>query len=201
MEHANETEQHMLEREEAELQAGVTQNDPLNESIETIADLHLRMEGKVGPHQRAIERVTAALGRPRFLYVILLFVSIWVLINGIGMRSGLPPFDSPPFYWLQGTISLSSLLMTTIVLITQNRQNKATQQQRQLDLHVNLLVEQKVSKVISLLEELRRDSSVIGDRHDPQAEALQSSVDPHEALASLDNLLQENAKKEPQERL
>jgi uncharacterized membrane protein len=86
--------------------------------------------------------------------------------------------------------------MTTIVLITQNRQNKATEQRRQLDLQVNLLVEQKVSKVISLIEELRRDSDRVKDRHDPEAEALQSSVDPHEVLASLNHMLKEASKKE-----
>src|SRR5438309_1703166 len=153
------------------------QIDPINESIETLANLHLRME-QVGRHQKAIESVTATLGRPRFLYVIMLFVALWILINIILKLSGMAALDPPPFYWLQGTVSMCALLMTTIVLITQNRQNKAAEQRRQLDLQVNLLVEQKVTKVISLIEELRRDSSVVKDRHDSEAEALQSSVDP-----------------------
>jgi uncharacterized membrane protein len=91
---------------------------------------------------------------------------------------------------------MCALLMTTIVLITQNRQNKAAEQRRQLDLQVNLLVEQKVTKVISLLEELRRDSSVVKDRHDSEAEALQLSVDPHEVLASLNKMIKEAAEEE-----
>ena len=37
------------------------QIDPINESIETLANLHLRMERKVGRHQKAIESVTATL--------------------------------------------------------------------------------------------------------------------------------------------
>lgn len=172
------------------------QIDPINESIETLANLHLRMERKVGRHQKAIEYVTATLGRPRFLYVIMLFVALWILINIILKLSGMAAFDPPPFYWLQGTVSMSALLMTTIVLITQNRQNRAAEQRRQLDLQVNLLVEQKVTKVISLIEELRRDSSVVKDRHDPEAEALQSSVDPHEVLASLNKMIKKATEEE-----
>jgi uncharacterized membrane protein len=172
------------------------QIDPINESIETLANLHLRMERKVGRHQKAIESVTATLGRPRFLYVIMLFVALWILINIILKLSGMAALDPPPFYWLQGTVSMCALLMTTIVLITQNRQNRAAEQRRQLDLQVNLLAEQKVTKVISLIEELRRDSSVVKDRHDSEAEALQSSVDPHEVLASLNKMIKKATEEE-----
>ena len=98
--------------------------DPMNQSIETLANLHVRMERKVGPHQRAIETVTAFLGRPRFLYFILLFVLLWIAINLSLRYSGLAILDPPPFYLLQGLVGLSALLMTTIVLFTQNSQDK-----------------------------------------------------------------------------
>ncbi len=156
--------------------------DPMNKSIETLANLHIRMEGKVGPHQRAIETFTAFLGRPRFLYFILLFVLLWIAVNLTLHYSGLSTTDPPPFYWLQGLVGLSALLMTTIVLITQNRQDKFAEQRRQLDLQVNLLVEQKVTKVIALLEELRKDLPQVEDRHDPESEAMKRTVDPHEVL-------------------
>ncbi len=190
------SEQAEIELENAVRQDEADLNDPINESVETIANLHLHMERKVGRHQRAVETVTAMLGRPRSLYIILLFVALWILINVMFIRSGMPAFDTPPFSWLQGVVSLCALLMTTIVLITQNRQNKAAEQRRQLDLQVNLLVEQKVTKVISLLEELRRDSPVVKNRQDPEAEALQSSVDPHEVLANLNQMLREASREE-----
>jgi uncharacterized membrane protein len=101
--------------------------------------------------------------------------------------------DPPPFSWLQGIIGLSALLMTTIVLITQNRQSKATEQRRQLDLQVNLLVEQKVTKLIALVEELRHDLPQIENRHDPEAEAMQQTVDPHQVLKTLNQMLTDAA--------
>jgi uncharacterized membrane protein len=167
--------------------------DPISQSIENIAELHTRMESKIGRHQRAIETMTANLGRPRFLYIILLFVLSWIFVNLLLARLHIPSFDAPPFYWLQGIVGLSALLMTTVVLITQNRQNRMTEQRRRLDLQVNLIVEQKVTKLIELMEELRRDIPVVQNRHDPEVEALKESIDPHEVLLSLNERLNENS--------
>ena len=167
------------------------QVDVIAQNVETIADLHIRAEQNVGTHQRAIEKITGFLGRPRFLYFILLFVLLWIAVNVYMTGLGMHKVDQPPFSWLQGVISLSALLMTTLVLITQNRQNNVTEQRRRLDLQVNLVVEQKVTKLIALLEELRQDLPQVKERHDPEAEAMKESVDPHAVLASLDQMLQD----------
>lgn len=171
------------------------QVDPIGQNIETIADLHIRMEKKVDRHQRSIETVTAFLGRPRFLYIILTFVALWILMNVAFILSGFRPIDFPPFNLLQGIIGLSALLMTTIVLITQQRQNRVTELRRQLDLQVNLLVEQKVTKLIALVEELRQDSPHIQSRQDPEAEALMEPVNPHEVVTTLNQMIKESARK------
>jgi uncharacterized membrane protein len=171
------------------------QVDPIGQNIETIADLHIRMEKKVDRHQRSIETVTAFLGRPRFLYIILTFVALWILMNVALILSGFHPIDLPPFNLLQGIISLSALLMTTIVLITQQRQNRVTELRRQLDLQVNLLVEQKVTKLIALVEELRQDSPHVQNRQDPEVEALMEPVNPHEVVTTLNQMIKDSARK------
>ena len=95
-------------------------------------------------------------------------------------------FDPPPFSWLQGIVGLGALLTATVVLIKQNRQAKLAEQRDHLDLKVTLLTEQKVAKLIDLLEELRRDLPDVKDRHDPEAAALQQSMNPELVLAALD---------------
>src|SRR5438874_4761964 len=84
--------------------AEVEAADPINQNIETIADLHKNTYRQTDRHQRAIERVTAFLGRPRFLYIILAFVTLWILVNILLSKFGIPGFDPPPFGWLQGII-------------------------------------------------------------------------------------------------
>lgn len=168
--------------------------DILDQDIETIVALRLHAERKVSRHQRMIERATGALGRPRAVYLIVLLIMGWVVISLFHSIFGIPAFDSPPFPWLQDTVSISALLMTVIVLTTQNRQERLTEQRRHLDLQINLLTERKVSKVIELLEDLRKDLPSVQDRRDPEAEAMRESVDPHTALTSLNETLKEAAR-------
>ncbi len=189
----NSTEQVKRQREEERESV-----DLIGQNIETIADLYAHAQRGLSPHQKIIERVTAFLGRPLFLYVILLFVALWIGINLALADAGLHSFDPPPFYWLQGIIALSALLMTNVVLITQNRQKKLTEQRRHLDLQINLLAEQKITKLIAMVEELRRDLPATRNARDPEIEAMMESVNPHEVLATLDQALEEALAEEGQ---
>ena len=137
---------------------------------------------------RPIETVSALLGRPAFFYGIVLFVTLWVLLNLFAPLWAVAPFDPPPYFWLQGLVGLGALLTTTMVLITQTRQGKLAEQRAQLDLQVSLLAEQKTAKLIALLEELRRDLPEVTNRHDAEAAAMEQSTDPHAILDALETL-------------
>ena len=163
-------------------------------NIETIAHLQTETEGKVGRNQRTIETLTASIGQPWALNVILGSVTVWVTINLWGPRAGWPQLDPPPFSWMQGAMSLSALLVTTMVLTTQNQQAKRFSQRGNLELQVNLVAEQKIAKLIALLEELRRDLPSVRDRVDPVADAMAEPVD-HQAVLTVlqDNVATERA--------
>ena len=141
------------------------------------------------PLQRAIEVFTATLGQPRTLSFIALVVLAWAVVNATVSH---PP-DPPPFFWLQGTISLAALLTTTLILITRNRQTREAEQRDQLDLQVNLVTEQKITKVIELIEELRRDIPTVKDRIDPAVESMKASVDASAVLTALEETLETSA--------
>ena len=166
--------------------------DPASENIQTVADLHIRAERKVSPQQRAIENVTGFLGRPRFLFIIFAFVIAWVAVTFLLTRLGLRDFDPPPFTWLVGILSLGALLQSTMVLITQNRQNTAVERRTQLDLQVSLLLDQMISKLITLVDQLRQVHPDLENGTDPHVEALKKTVDPHQSLKTLEQLLEED---------
>ncbi len=186
----------MAENEQSqEVEKHITElTDILDKDIETIVAMRMHAESRVGRHQRFIEKATNTLGRPQSFYLILLLVLLWILISTFHTYIGLSVFDPPPFYWLQGIIGLSALLMTTSVLITQNRQMKMTEQRRHLDLQINLLTERKVSKLISMLEDLRNDIPTVESRSDPEAQAMKEAIDPHTALTNLNKTLTEAGK-------
>ena len=165
----------------------------VSQQLETLAVLHAKAEKEAGFHQHAVESVTAFLGRPLFLNLTIGVVFLWILVNIFPRVFGLVRFDPPPFYWLQGVIGLGALLLTIVVLITQNRQALLSERRAKLDLQVNLLAEQKVAKLIALMEELRRDIPTVKDRFDPEAEAMQQSPDPHAVLEALEEKIDEAA--------
>jgi uncharacterized membrane protein len=162
-------------------------------SIDTVAALLAHTEDAVGSHQRRIERVTSIVGQPRSIYFALAGIAAWITANLLAPSLGVRPLDVPPFAWLQGAVGLAALVITTMVLTTQNRQTHRAEQRARLDLLVDLLSEQKAAKLIALLEELRRDLPSVRDRVDPVADGMSEAVDPAAALSALEKTEQSPA--------
>jgi len=158
----------------------------ISQNIEAMGDYYKREEQRIGPAQRLLERIGDAIGRPAFLGLVLIFVGLWISINVMPERFGMVTFDPPPFSGLQTIVSLAALLITTIVLIGQNRLAKLEQRRGQMELQVNILTEQKTTTLIRLLEELRRDLPMVHDRHDPDAATLQQPTDATQIMTVLE---------------
>lgn len=160
--------------------------DPITQNVESIAAFYKREHKKISLSQRIVEAISDVVGRPIFLVCIVSFVTLWILANIGARQMHMVEFDPPPFFWLQGIVSLLAMLTTTVVLIRQERFANLEERREQLDLQVNLLTEQKTTKLINLIEELRRDMPMVKDRHDPESEAMQQPTDPHRVLAEMD---------------
>jgi uncharacterized membrane protein len=154
------------------------------DNVDAIARLYEQEEQRRA--HSGLERAARFVGAPRFLYSALIVVLAWV---GVNAAAGARAVDPPPFFWLQGVIALSAWLTTTVVLISQNRQGKLAEQRAHIDLQINLLAEKKIAKLIALVEELRRDLPSVGDRKDPEAQAMARPADPHAVARALDGKL------------
>lgn len=160
--------------------------DQISQNIEAVLEFYAREEQKISRSQRIVERISSYIGQPLFLVLVLIFVAVWVLANTLSHQFGLSEFDPAPYFWLQGIVGLGALMTTTVILAKQNRLAKLEEQRAHLDLKVTLLTEQKAAKLIDLLEELRRDLPNVKNRRDPEAVALQQSMNPELVLAALD---------------
>ena len=181
----------MPKRDAQHAQATKKAAEHIYENVEAVFALYEKAEDSLPSHQRQIERLAAALGRPRFLYAYMLGVAGWISANGIAPSFGAQPLDAPPFFWLQGFVAANALLVTIIILIAQNRQSQLAERRAHLDLQVNLLSERKITKVIALLEELRRDMPSVKDRYDDVAEAMTRPADPQMVVRALDDKIKE----------
>jgi uncharacterized membrane protein len=163
----------------------------VGQKIQSISELFANAERRVGRHQLAIERMTDAIGRPMTAYLLALAVVAWVLVNTLAPKLGMfAAFDPPPFGYLQAGASAAALLMTVTILTSQNRVAKLGQQRAQLDLQVNLIAEEKIAKVVALVEELRRDLPSVRNRRDSLADAMTEAVDLKAVASELDTIQQ-----------
>jgi uncharacterized membrane protein len=162
-------------------------SDPhhIEETIRSIARLHAEHLENATPVQRAVDRATALLGRPWFIGLLIVIVIGWISLNLLAPALGYRPIDPPPFPWLEGAISLTSLYMVVLILGTQRREDQFAQQRELLGLELAILSEQKTAKVIQLLEEARRDSPHIHDRVDQEAEVMARPAHPQSVLDSI----------------
>jgi len=159
--------------------------EQIDQNIESIVALQRGEWQQTTPWQRRVERAGRFIARPVYIVGLLLGAASWVLLNVAAPAFDRRPFDPFPFPLLDGILTLCALLTTTVVLIAQGRQAKLEQQHTHLNLQVTLLTEQKVSKLIRLLEELRHDLPMVKDRHDPQANVLQHATDTAQVLSAI----------------
>jgi len=160
-------------------------SEPIAQNISDILELENKEFERGTAAQRYLEVASRRLAQPAALVGLLLFVGAWIAMNLGSAALGIPPFDPPPFPWLEVLLTLSALLTTTVVLIGQARQSTIVEQRAHLDLQINLLTEQKVTKLIHLLEELRTDLPGVRERHDPHVSQLKKTTDAAQVASAL----------------
>jgi uncharacterized membrane protein len=96
-----------------------------------------------------------------------------------------PPFDAPPFEWLDLLLSFAAAFVTIVILASQHRAEVLSGRRQQLMLQLAFLSDHKQGKIIALLEELRRDDPLIRDRRDHQAEAMTQTSNPSDVLNAI----------------
>ena len=143
-----------------------------------MADLHAEHYDRLPALGRVLDVLTARAGSPYFVIALVVVMATWIGFNLAVAGTGRTPLDPPPFGYLQTVGTIFALCMTCLILSTQRREDALSTRRQQMTLELSLLAEQKASKAIQLLEELRRDSPLISDRHDESAESLATPSDP-----------------------
>ncbi len=99
---------------------------------------------------RVSHRIGSFVGSIPFAAIHLAVFVTWMAVNS-GRWPGLA-FDPYPFTLLGTTVSCEAVLLTTFVLIKQNRQDELAERRAHLDLQVNLLAEREVTRILQLVQ-------------------------------------------------
>jgi len=102
---------------------------------------------------RFADDLTSLFGSMFFLIVNALVFIVWILIN-TGKVQGIAPFDPFPFSMLTTVVSLEAIILTVIVLMSQNRSSLISSMREEIDIQVNLIAEREITKILKLLNEL-----------------------------------------------
>lgn len=158
----------------------------VSENIGTIAESYARHAQRMSLPQTIVERISLIFGSPGYVAGSVAFVVCWIVANLVAPKYGWRQIDEPPFFWLQGIVTLNAFIISTTVLIRQNRMAKLAEHHAHLDLQVNLLTEEKSSKIIALLEELRRDLPNVRPKADAEADQMAKPADARAVLSAIE---------------
>jgi uncharacterized membrane protein len=155
------------------------------ENLEILSNFKDGEEAQISGVQLAIERISRFFGSPAYFAFAVAFIVVWIAVNSWGVHQGWPHVDAPPFFWLQGLVSSNALLLTVAVLTRQSRMAQVAEHRAHLDLQINLLTEQKVTKTLQMLDDLRRDLSALRGGPDAEVEEMTRPADAHALMHAI----------------
>ncbi len=105
--------------------------------------------------EKVADRVTAISGSIGFLIANVLWFFSWIIIN-VGFFPGIKPFDPFPFPLLTTAVSLEAIFLAIFVLISQNRQAKIADLRQEIDLQINMVSEEEITKIMQMCSAIYR---------------------------------------------
>ncbi|MGE5564795.1 MAG: DUF1003 domain-containing protein [Parcubacteria group bacterium] len=154
----------------------------LRRNIEALEEHARRERSQATAQERLAHRITDFAGTMGFVYVHLVLIAGWVVVN-VGWISGVRPFD-PSFVILATAASVEAIFLTTFVLISQNRTSAMADRRARLDLQINLLAEHEITRLISLVRAMAQEMG-IEEGEDPELSELEREVAPETVLEEL----------------
>ena len=182
-------------KEDQEKVYNIEEYDPelvevLEENIRTIFKIRQDAQQQCSFEQKLSDKITNTVGHISFLYLHLLVILIYILIN-TGLF-GIKPFDPYPFSLLVGVITIEVLFISTFILISQNRAKEEADQRADLDLQMSLLNQYELSHALKMLDEIQ-DKLGIENDDDMELKKMQQHISPTDVLIEM-NLVRKRAK-------
>ncbi len=157
----------------------------IERNIRTIIRLRLKTSRERSVQDRAADAITSFSGSMVFVYLHIAWFSIWVLLNT--GRFGVHPFDPFPYGLLTLVVSLEAIFLSALVLITQNRLSDEGEHRADLDLHIGLLAEHELTRVLQMLDAIQ-DKLGVANHAASELADLEMETRPEDVLAEIARL-------------
>ena len=157
----------------------------IERNIRTIIHLRAKAARERSLQGRFADAITSFSGRMVFAYVHIAWFGVWILLNTgwFGLRA----FDPFPYGLLTMIVSLEAIFLSTFVLISQNRLAEESERRADLDLHIGLLTEHELTRVLQMLDAIQ-DKLEIVDHANSELADLEMETRPEDVLAEIHRL-------------
>jgi uncharacterized membrane protein len=156
-------------------------------NIRTIIRLRLQAARARSVQARIADAITAFSGHITFVYMYIAWFAVWILLNT--GRIGVRPFDPFPYGLLTMVVSLEAIFLATFVLISQNRLSEEAEHRADLALHIGLLTEHELTRVLQMLDAIQ-DKMAIENHENSELADLEMETKPEDVLAEIERLQQ-----------
>jgi uncharacterized membrane protein len=153
----------------------------LRRNIEALRERRKTEKRDASSEAKLADAITGFTGSMRFVYLHLATYSTWIAWNLI---PGVPHFD-PTFVTLAMAASVEAIFLSTFVLISQNRAQAATDKRDDLDLHINLLAEHELTRLVKMVAAITQKLEVRTDAEQEVAE-ITKDVAPEAVLKEIE---------------
>lgn len=141
---------------------------------------------------KVADYLTSGFGTISFLVGNIVIYGFWILAN-TGKIPGIPIFDPYPYSFMNSFVSIEAIILSIIVLMSQNRENQRDTLRNELGLQVELISEKEITKILELLKELHDAKNK--DFHDDELEEMTKELDTSYIERKLNEQLEESEKK------
>jgi uncharacterized membrane protein len=118
-------------------------------NIHSMAEVERSFEDRRTAVQCVSDSIADFSGTLVFVVVHVLIFAAWFLVN-THKFPGIPQFDPYPFTLLNMLVSVEAVLLSTFVLMKQNRMQRRTDHRDHINLQIGLLAEKEVTKILQL---------------------------------------------------
>jgi uncharacterized membrane protein len=154
-------------------------------NIRKMIRLRMKSDRQRSLGEKISDAITNFSGRMAFVYIHIVWFSAWILLNT--GRLGIEPFDPFPYGLLTMVVSLEAIFLATFVLISQNRLSRESERRAELDMHINLLTEHELTRVLQMLDAIENKLG-IENNEDSELADLEMETKPEDVLAEIDRL-------------
>jgi len=137
--------------------------------------------------ERIADFMVSWFGSVSFLWFNAIVFIAWIVWNS-GMIPDFLPIDPFPYVFLTMVVSLEAIFLSIFVLMSQKRESRISELREEIDIQINMIAEQEITKVIHLVAYLMKHLNVPYDK-DPELKRMMQPLNMEEIRGELERQL------------